>query len=91
MKYNIDLHIDNCEKAGEEFTVAAMEEIRNCLIFPLERNPVGTMLRLCVLKSEWTEKRDKLVKYSVDYQAEWSKMIILEEVTRKIYSSLKGV
>lgn len=89
--YCIHRHIEHLKSKSEDWEVKCLEFIRDEFAkgspFDISQETID---KLHLMELEKLEIRDRLVTFSLDYQSEWSKLIIIENVRKYIERALEG-
>ncbi len=90
MQFNIDKHIAMLEHEQELWGAAQSQavKVRVERIAPFEINQL-TINILYNMEKAQKKRRDNFEKYSVDYQVEWSFLLIMENIRKLVELSLE--
>lgn len=79
--YNIENHIASLKHKGEDWAAKQVDAIRTLVetVTPFDNN-LETVVALGMIMYEQKKKRDEFEEYSVEYQLEWSILLIIENM-----------
>lgn len=88
--YSIDRHIASLKNKGEEWAAEQVEAVRTEVEkYRPFKNDAATFSLLTIMMARQKEKRDKFEEFSVDYQLEWSILLIIENMKHLVKVSLE--